>query len=618
MAKRISIFARWRSSSAGSLPATAASYAAGQAFHEFRSSLLQGVVGANGRERAERGVAWWIVCAIVGFVWRSGARSGADWAAVASSAARTSATARAMTGSSARSRRAQDVAHQLVAEGVVLLDHPRAGFGHVDEHDPPVLRDTDAFDEPALLHPVDQARSRWTATRPAAPRDGSSASRRALQRVHDVEMGHADAQPHEASLIAQLQRADRHADVGDDAVSRLIARGRLGVRGLLRPRQSFVSRECMVRQRIILSTGLIRPTCRSRPMRFALMIEPQQGSHYDDQLADRPPRRGGRLRDPVPVRPLRELSGRFGSTHHRRLDRRRRSGARDGADRARGAGVAGDLPDPRQPGQGRGHGRRDERRAHRARRRRRLERGGARRHGFPFPAIGERAEMLEETLEILRGLWDEPDGWSFTGRHYAWRTRCSGRSRRPPGPERPRAADHRRRRGDTALVPDRGPLRRRVQPLIGEPRGRGPEVRAARRDRVQAAGRDPSTLVHSAMVGLLIGRDARRGRRRREADLLTSFGEADDGAEAWFATAPAALDLGTPDEAREGARAVRRRRGRAAHAPGLPAPGPRDDRPRRGVAVRLIARSRPTVAGRVSRRPPRAGWSRTRRAHRAR
>jgi len=27
--------------------------------------------------------------------------------------------------------------------------------------------------------------------------------------------------------------------------------------------------------------------------------------------------------------------------------------------------------------------------------------------------------MLEEQLTILRGLWTEPDGWSFEGRHYA-------------------------------------------------------------------------------------------------------------------------------------------------------------------------------------------------------
>ena len=42
-----------------------------------------------------------------------------------------------------------------------------------------------------------------------------------------------------------------------------------------------------------------------------------------------------------------------------------------------------------------------------------------RRHGFPFPEIGERADRLEETLEILHGLWEGPDGWSFAGTHYA-------------------------------------------------------------------------------------------------------------------------------------------------------------------------------------------------------
>ena len=41
------------------------------------------------------------------------------------------------------------------------------------------------------------------------------------------------------------------------------------------------------------------------------------------------------------------------------------------------------------------------------------------RHGVPFPPIAERAEMLEETLTILRGLWQEPDGWSYHGRHWS-------------------------------------------------------------------------------------------------------------------------------------------------------------------------------------------------------
>src|SRR5918999_1552775 len=38
--------------------------------------------------------------------------------------------------------------------------------------------------------------------------------------------------------------------------------------------------------------------------------------------------------------------------------------------------------------------------------------------GIPFPAVRERYDMLEEALTILHGLWSEPDGWSFEGRHW--------------------------------------------------------------------------------------------------------------------------------------------------------------------------------------------------------
>jgi hypothetical protein len=41
-----------------------------------------------------------------------------------------------------------------------------------------------------------------------------------------------------------------------------------------------------------------------------------------------------------------------------------------------------------------------------------------RRHGFAFPSIAERADMLEEQLAIVRGLLEGPDGWSFEGAHY--------------------------------------------------------------------------------------------------------------------------------------------------------------------------------------------------------
>ena len=67
--------------------------------------------------------------------------------------------------------------------------------------------------------------------------------------------------------------------------------------------------------------------------------------------------------------------GAAGQPDDRRLDRPRRPGPRDDrADRPRRARLAGHVPPPRRPRQGRHDRRRDERRAGRGRRRRRLER----------------------------------------------------------------------------------------------------------------------------------------------------------------------------------------------------------------------------------------------------
>ena len=39
-------------------------------------------------------------------------------------------------------------------------------------------------------------------------------------------------------------------------------------------------------------------------------------------------------------------------------------------------------------------------------------------YGIPFPPIGERFEMLEEQLQIVRGLWTATGPYSFEGKHY--------------------------------------------------------------------------------------------------------------------------------------------------------------------------------------------------------
>ena len=96
---------------------------------------------------------------------------------------------------------------------------------------------------------------------------------------------------------------------------------------------------------------------------------------------------------------------------------------------------------------------------------------------------------------------------------------------------------------------------------------------AALDETLRAAGRDPSTLVHAAMSGMLIGRD-RDEVRRREADLLAMLG----GGRRRGGLARAAARALDPRHARRGTRdgrAVRGGRRPADGAPGLPAAGPR-------------------------------------------
>ncbi len=163
--------------------------------------------------------------------------------------------------------------------------------------------------------------------------------------------------------------------------------------------------------------------------------------------------------------------------------------------------------------------------------------------GLPFPPIEVRAEMLEEQLAILRGLWQEPDGWSFSGRHYT----VPGSLFRPrpvqrPAPRiivggegSPRSMRIAVRYADEFNVTSSSPQR------VAE--------RFAKLDETaRAAGRDPSTLIHSAMVGVLVGRDQAEVDRRCGA-ILEAFGVDDAGME-WFEERRPRWVFGTPDEAR--------------------------------------------------------------------
>ena len=174
--------------------------------------------------------------------------------------------------------------------------------------------------------------------------------------------------------------------------------------------------------------------------------------------------------------------------------------------------------------------------------------------GIPFPALGERFDMLAEQLAILHGLWTESDGWSFDGEH--WQVRDAKRhgqtardGRRHPhvilgGKGLPRLAELVARYGDEFNLLSASP--QEVPAAYGR-------VRAACRK----VGRDPDELVYSAMTGVLVA-ETEHDLRTRVADLMEAFGEGAADGEAWLAERRGRWIMGTPDEARQRVAALER------------------------------------------------------------
>jgi hypothetical protein len=98
----------------------------------------------------------------------------------------------------------------------------------------------------------------------------------ALEDVHDVQLAHADAEADEALAADAPELAERRPNVGDDR------RFRLGRRG----RRRYAS--CHLNYHTV-TNDLVNPNHRAKGrrtrMRFALMLESQQGLSYGDHVA---------------------------------------------------------------------------------------------------------------------------------------------------------------------------------------------------------------------------------------------------------------------------------------------------------------------------------------------
>jgi F420-dependent oxidoreductase-like protein len=176
--------------------------------------------------------------------------------------------------------------------------------------------------------------------------------------------------------------------------------------------------------------------------------------------------------------------------------------------------------------------------------------------GLAFPEISSRADLMEDQLAILHGLWGEPDGWSYdgvTGIHLEealFRPRpvdVPGRPSTPIGGVRPRI-----------IVGGQGsPRSLRLAAryadefnLSSSSPDRAVEVSTQLDEACRAIGRDPASLARSTMAGVLVGRD-RDEVTAREQSLLAAFGDDLDDGEAWLEERRTRWVYGLPDEARD-------------------------------------------------------------------
>ncbi|MGZ5415731.1 MAG: LLM class F420-dependent oxidoreductase [Nocardioides sp.] len=154
-------------------------------------------------------------------------------------------------------------------------------------------------------------------------------------------------------------------------------------------------------------------------------------------------------------------------------------------------------------------------------------------YGIPFPDTGERFDRLEESLEVITGLWATPAGEDFTfeGKHY----RLSDSPALPKPVQSPRppvlvgGKGARRTPALAARYADEFNIPFESVDFTRTQFGRV-------RDACTAAGRDPEELTYSNALVLCCGKDEAQVRRRadaigRDADELRAHGLAGTPAE---------------------------------------------------------------------------------------
>ena len=162
--------------------------------------------------------------------------------------------------------------------------------------------------------------------------------------------------------------------------------------------------------------------------------------------------------------------------------------------------------------------------------------------GIPYPETRERVDQLEEELQILHGLWEGPDGWSFVGTH--WQVIDSRFMVRPvPRPNiilggsgKPRSLELGARYADEYNMSSSTPE----------------ECRAAFERLAEACvsvGRDAGSVTRSVMAGCVVGRDD-ADLRERAAALIAFVAAPGTDPVKWIEDRRERWIIGTPDAAR--------------------------------------------------------------------